>query len=197
MAQVRTGWLVARLARCQDAAGEEDIRRALVLANLARAERIARRYRHRGASLKRLRLVAFDALVEATRSFDPGVGTDFQAYTGALVRGAVRREVPEPDPTGRPAGPLEVAVDAEVGDRLGRDQAHDVLARVVPCLAPRDRLILELRFFEEMSEDEIAGRLELRPVQVSRATRRILQQLRVAQGRPLRLAGAADAGGER
>jgi RNA polymerase sigma factor (sigma-70 family) len=193
MAQVRSGWLVARLSRCDDDAAAEEIRRGLVLANLGRAERIARRYRHRGVAEKRLRLIAFDALVEATRRFDPALGTDFLSYSGAMVRGAVRRQVHEQAPAGRWTAALGVPGDVD-GDPLGPSEAQVVLARVVPCLAPRDRHILELRFFDGMSEDEVADLLGLRPVQVSHAARRIVRQLRVALGRPLRLVGAEQAG---
>jgi RNA polymerase sigma factor (sigma-70 family) len=187
LAQVRTRWLLARLARCHDPVLAEEIRRGLVLANLGRAERIARRYRHQGVTPKRLRLVAFDALVEATRRFDPALGTDFQSHTAAMVRGAVRRQVHDRGPVERSSATLAAAEDE--GARLGPAEAQVILARIVPCLAARDRHILELRFFDGLDQEEIAARLGLSPAQVARATRRILKQLRIALGRPLRLAG--------
>lgn len=53
-----------------------------------------------------------------------------------------------------------------------------VLARALAELAPRERQILGLRFFAEMTQSEIATRIGLSQMQVSRLLRRSLERMR-------------------
>jgi RNA polymerase sigma factor (sigma-70 family) len=177
--EARTDRLLARLAECRDPGEAQEIRRDLVLANRERAERIARRYRERGVDEKRLRAVALDAMANAIRRYDPAQATDFRSDTAAAVRGAVRRQLDRQEQAWWGPGGLDAPPTLE-GIPLDREQTRAVLVRVVPCLAPRDRDVLELSFFDGLSQHDVAARLGLRPAQVARATRRIRKQLRIA-----------------
>lgn len=71
-------------------------------------------------------------------------------------------------------GELLGADDAD----LGRAEARIVLAPAVRGLAPRDRRILELRFFVGWTQEQIAGDIGVTQMQVSRLLARILADLR-------------------
>ena len=72
-----------------------------------------------------------------------------------------------------------------LGDRLGGldpdfelVEARVTLAAVVRGLSPRERRILELRFFGEHSQAEIGADIGVTQMQVSRLLNRILERLR-------------------
>lgn len=59
-----------------------------------------------------------------------------------------------------------------------RAEARMVVEPLVAALSPREREVLSLRFAEELSQREIAERLGMSQVQVSRLLQRVLGQLR-------------------
>jgi RNA polymerase sigma-B factor len=61
---------------------------------------------------------------------------------------------------------------------IGRAEARIVLAPLVRTLKSRDREILELRFFDGLTQQEIGDRIGVSQMQVSRLLTRILGQLR-------------------
>ncbi|RPF21868.1 sigma-70 family RNA polymerase sigma factor [Myceligenerans xiligouense] len=61
-----------------------------------------------------------------------------------------------------------------------RSEAIAVLAPACRRLGPRDRTILRLRYYEQLRQSQIAERLGISQVQVSRLLRRILRDLRQA-----------------
>ena len=84
------------------------------------------------------------------------------------------------------------SLDAPVGDDgestlqlaghepgFGRLEQTDLVGGLVARLTPRDREIVRLRFVEERTQAEIARRLGVSPMQVSRLLAQILHQLRI------------------
>jgi RNA polymerase sigma-B factor len=74
---------------------------------------------------------------------------------------------------------------ASLGDLLPADdtdqdaaEARLMLAPVVRQLSERDQLILHLRFFKGLTQEEIAGEIGVTQMHVSRLLNRILQELR-------------------
>ena len=72
-----------------------------------------------------------------------------------------------------------------VGDRVGAWdgdmhawEAYTDLARALGCLNPREREILRLRFFEDLSQSAVAEQMELSQMHVSRLQQRALDRLR-------------------
>ncbi len=53
-----------------------------------------------------------------------------------------------------------------------------VLAEILPVLSERERCLLHMRFIEELTQSEIAARLAVSQMQVSRLLRRSLERLR-------------------
>jgi RNA polymerase sigma-B factor len=61
---------------------------------------------------------------------------------------------------------------------LDRVEMRDVLDRAMEHLTPRERSIMAMRFYEQMSQSEIARRLGISQMHVSRLQRAALEQLR-------------------
>lgn len=80
----------------------------------------------------------------------------------------------ESDPMGRDVG------DPRVEDDAARSEARLLVQPLLATLSPRERELLWLRFSEELSQREIALRLSMSQVQVSRLLQRLLLQLRGA-----------------
>jgi RNA polymerase sigma-B factor len=75
----------------------------------------------------------------------------------------------------------EMTLSAELGeeDQGLIDSEHRVtLSPLIAQFPPRERMILHLRFFEGMTQSEIAGRLGISQMHVSRLLARALTQLR-------------------
>ncbi len=61
---------------------------------------------------------------------------------------------------------------------LDRVEMRDVLSRAMEHLTPRERSIMAMRFYDQMSQSEIARRLGISQMHVSRLQRAALEQLR-------------------
>jgi RNA polymerase sigma-B factor len=97
-----------------------------------------------------------------------------------------------------PAGSDEEGTTATVADRIGvRDErfldaeTRADLAGPMASLPPREREILRLRFEEDLTQDEIASRVGLSQMHVSRLLRSSLAQLRDGLEAPPEPAAAA------
>ena len=64
-------------------------------------------------------------------------------------------------------------------ERLAEDDAqHPAVTRIPDVLDPRARRIVELRFFEEKTQSQIAAELGISQMHVSRLLARTLEKLR-------------------
>jgi len=73
------------------------------------------------------------------------------------------------------------AVSEQIGSpdpELDRVEMRDVLDRAMEHLTPRERSLMAMRFYEQMSQSEIARRLGISQMHVSRLQRAALEQLR-------------------
>ncbi len=61
---------------------------------------------------------------------------------------------------------------------LDRVELRDLIERAMQHLTPRERAIMAMRFYDEMSQSEIAKRLGISQMHVSRLQRAALEQLR-------------------
>jgi len=96
-------------------------------------------------------------------------------------RAALRREVTRADPPER-------AARRTPEDTL----AHDEMWRALSTLPPRQRAVLVLRYYEDLSEQQIADALGCRPGTVKSQASAALATLRTRMGDP----AATPAGGE-
>jgi RNA polymerase sigma-B factor len=84
-------------------------------------------------------------------------------------------------PIGSSDGQDSRAVSDQIGSpdpELDRVEMRDVLDRAMEHLTPRERAIMAMRFYEQMSQSEIARRLGISQMHVSRLQRAALEQLR-------------------
>ncbi len=95
-------------------------------------------------------------------------------------------------PTGSATeGPRQIGEeDAEFGHVADLDMVEELLGR----LPPREQDIVRLRFYEELSQSEIAERVGISQMHVSRLLRRSFEQMRQQAGRALRRAGQRSRG---
>jgi RNA polymerase sigma-B factor len=82
-------------------------------------------------------------------------------------------------PTRPDASPTEVPA---ANDPLGTFVDHDELAAHLALLPPRERELIQLRFVEELSQAEIAARMSMSQMHVSRLLRRAVNKLRQSYG---------------
>jgi RNA polymerase sigma-B factor len=74
-------------------------------------------------------------------------------------------------------------------------EERDAVARAMSAVTERERLVLRLRFWEELTQSQIAERLGVSQMQVSRVIRRTLDRLRsAAEAQPEPVAAGAVAG---
>ncbi len=101
-----------------------------------------------------------------------------EAMEARLAYSAVALDPPDLDAGGDgPGGAL--------GREDGRMQAVEqglLVGTLLGRLGPRERTIIRLRFFDEMTQGEIAARVGLSQMQVSRLIRRTLDHLRALAG---------------
>ena len=74
--------------------------------------------------------------------------------------------------------PLGELIGTEDFD-LSRIEFHDELRSALEKLGKRERLIIYLRFYKELSQTEVARRLNISQMHVSRLQHRALRQLRL------------------
>src|SRR5437588_179968 len=113
---------------------------------------LARRYAGCGEPLDDLVQVGSVGLVAAARRFDVGRGVPFAAYAAPTIEGELRRSV--------------------------RHRAS--LGELLAVLQPRERALVLLRFGGDLSQSEIAQRLDISQSQASRLLAAALQKLRRA-----------------
>lgn len=94
---------------------------------------------------------------------------------GALGATAARRagSLDELDPDGSTASPRAGSPDSE-----DRTDDRDEIIRLLATLGPREREIIRLRFYEHLSQEQIADRVGLSQMHVSRLLRRSFEQMR-------------------
>jgi RNA polymerase sigma-B factor len=84
---------------------------------------------------------------------------------------------------GNPSEPGAETVADGIGEADERFELVEYGASIAPAvkaLSDRDRLILHLRFVEDMTQSQIADRIGVSQMQISRLIRRSLARLRAA-----------------
>ncbi len=99
------------------------------------------------------------------------------ALAAAQAYDALSLDAPRPSETGEAASYGEHFGEDEEGYELV--EAKETIAGALRHLPPRERLVLHLRFAEDLTQTEIAERIGVSQMQVSRLLRRSLDQLRI------------------
>ena len=116
------------------------------------------------------------APVEIAEALSIPVETVLEALEAAVAYDAISLEAPRPG---------EESDGTQYGETLGDDDERFELIELGATIAPtlkalpeRDRLVLHLRFVEDLTQSEIAARIGVSQMHVSRLIRRALTRLR-------------------
>ena len=163
-------------------------RRELIESRLWLVRSVARRYAVAGEPLEDLVQIGAIGLIKAVDRYDPARGVALDAYAATAIAGEIRHHLRDrSDPVRVPrrlqAGGLRVrAVDidpaAHVADPMAGADERVALGAALRALPPRDRGIVLLRFAGDLSQAQIARRVGLSQVHVSRVLHAALGTLR-------------------
>jgi len=109
------------------------------------------------------------------------LGVAPEDVTEAMEMGPAQTPLSLDQTLGSPDGEPGRAIAEAIGDEdpeLDRVEMRDILNRAMEHLTPRERAIMAMRFYEQMSQSEIAKRLGISQMHVSRLQRAALEQLR-------------------
>jgi RNA polymerase sigma-B factor len=176
-------------------------RHRLIEQHLPLVRAIARRYAHRGESLDDLVQVGAVGLIKAVDRFDPGRGVTLGAYAAPTIAGEIRRHLRDrvtliriPRSAGDEASPARFPLPLESTEGVEPDRAAEadlaesedrvLVASGLRTLPRRERRVLELRYYGDLSQRRIADQLGISQVHVSRLLRDSLGRLGRELGRP-------------
>jgi len=114
------------------------------------------------------------------RELAAAAGADEEQAVEALGAGNAYRTLSLDGPAEDGAEPAETLGSADEGFERAEERA--VLHRGLAALAPREREIVRLRFYEGLSQREIAERVGISQMHVSRLIRRSIETVRVRCG---------------
>ena len=195
---------VRRLLREYHWHGDLGARARLIQQYLPLVRRLARRYVGHGEQLEDLVQVGSIGLIKAIDRFQLERDVDLASYAIPTIDGEIKRHlrdrawpvrIPrrlhELDPTLRAHvaelvdgqnGEFDRDGAVERGYELGEDRI--ALAGGFHVLDARERLLLRLAYFDGLSQAQIARRVGISQIHVSRLTRRALAKLGAAIGQP-------------
>ena len=178
---------------------DPDARRRLIELHLPLVRSLAKRFAHRGEQLDDLTQVGAVGLINAIDRYDPGRGSSLTAYAVPTIVGEIRRHLRDSAQPLRPprrdggapvvvrsvpldeAGAVSRDSAAERGLELGEERV--VLEAGLRALPRRQRRIVQLHYFGNLSQRGIASELGLSQVHVSRLLQQSLGTLRREIGR--------------
>jgi RNA polymerase sigma-B factor len=140
---------------------------------------IAHRYADRGEPFDELVQAGSVGLIKAVDRFDPARGASLTAFASALVEGEIRHHLR--DHRRHSMRAVDAAPDSlpqDGGRDAERAEARLLLASGWQTLDARERRLLELRYFEDRTQAQIARELGLSQAQVSRLLHATLDRLR-------------------
>lgn len=176
-------------------------RHRLIEQHLPLVRAIARRYAHRGESFDDLVQVGAVGLIKAVDRFDPGRGVTLGAYAAPTIAGEIRRHLRDrvtliriPRNAGDEASPARFPLPLESTEGVEPNRAAEaglaesedriLVASGLRTLPRRERRVLELRYYGDLSQRRIADQLGISQVHVSRLLRDSLGRLGRELGRP-------------
>ena len=180
-------------AWCDDR--DRDARQRLIELHLPLVRALARRFASRGEQFEDLVQVGAVGLIKAIDRYDPALGSSLTAYAVPTIVGEIRRHLRDstqplrlPRPRRRPAAsssgrsrstpdaPSSRDAGAERGLELGEERV--LIEAGLRALPRRQRRIVQLHYFANLSQRGIASELGLSQVHVSRLLQDSLGKLR-------------------
>ncbi len=154
--------------------------------NLPLVRALARRFSHSAEQTDELVQAGAIGLIKAVDRFDAGRGRDLGAYAVPTIVGELRRHQARGAwgaAGGRQGAVLtaldEDTVEAPVAEaELRRSETRLALRRAFRVLTRREREVVVLRFYRDLTQQRIADELGLSQAQVSRVLAEALGKLR-------------------
>ena len=165
-------------------------RHELIERHLPLVRTVARRFARTDESFEDLVQVGTIGLIKAVDRYDAGRGVALGAYATPSIAGEIRhhlrdRSAPVRVPRRLQAEGVRVTTVTLEGTATSAPptrvaEAHERLAlgAALRALHPRERQVVQLRFGEDLSQAQIAARIGLSQVHVSRTLRQALLRLR-------------------
>jgi RNA polymerase sigma-B factor len=169
---------------------EPDGRARVIEEHLALVEAIARRYAARGEPLDDLVQSGSIGLIKAVDRFDPHNGAPLAAFATPLIEGEIRHALRARRRLAAGEAPASIEAVEGGADEQERTEARLLVRRGWPALSERERRLLELRYFSDLTQAQIAERVGLSQASVSRLLRAALDRLRTELGADV--VGAGD-----
>lgn len=163
-----------------------EARRKLIELYLPLVRSLARRFSTRGEPLEDLSQVGAVGLINAVDRFDPARGSSLAAYAIPTIVGEIRRHLRDARApvhvtrSDQAAGVVVRAVplESESAAVEGPGEERILIERGLRALPRRQRRIVQLHYFGDLSQRGIASELGLSQVHVSRLLHESLGRLR-------------------
>jgi len=159
--------------------GDRNARARVIEQNLPLVHSLARRFSRSADAIDDLVQVGAIGLIKAVDGFREERGSDLGAYAVPTIVGELRRHVRErafATAGATTETDLLGAVDARLGAEA--DETRALVHAALDALSPRERRIVALRFYRDLSQQSIAAEVGLSQVQVSRVLSASLAKMR-------------------
>lgn len=170
--------------------GDRNARTRVIEQNLPLVHSLARRFSRPSDSMDDLVQVGAIGLIKAVDGFRADRGNDLGAYAVPTIVGELRRHLRE-----RPPGPGggdrrdvvavpvtvpldEASLEATSELEVEQSEARELVRTGLRALGARERRIVALRFYRDLSQQRIAEEVGLSQVQVSRVLASALTKMR-------------------
>jgi RNA polymerase sigma-B factor len=152
--------------------------------NLPLVRALARRFSRSPEQTEDLVQAGVIGLIKAVDGFDAGRGTDLGAYAVPTIVGELRRHQARRASAATATFDEDAAVVAVSESELGRSETRLALNGALRLLTRRERQVVALRFYRDLTQQQIADQLGLSQAQVSRTLSAALAKLRNALVEP-------------
>jgi len=158
--------------------GDRAARTCVIEQNLPLVRALARRFSRPSVPFDDLVQVGAIGLIKAVDGFREERGHDLGAYAVPTIVGELRRHVRE-----RATASSDVPLEDETPDAgsltpADASEARALVSDALHALEPRERRIVALRFYRDLSQERIAAEVGLSQVQVSRLLSASLAKMR-------------------
>ena len=178
--------------------GDKDARNVLAQQNMGLVYTVARRFNGRGCEMEDLIQIGSIGLLKAIDKFDLSYDVRFSTYAVPMIAGEIKRFLRDDGMiivmAMESASEVESlhktiyqgdgnAISLMDGIKEEKDASeelldHMLLNSLLGTLEEKERDLLRLRYFEDLTQVQVAKQLDMTQVQVSRMEKKILGKLR-------------------
>lgn len=158
--------------------GDRDARTRVIVQNLPLVRALARRFSRASIPFDDLVQAGTIGLIKAVDGFREERGSDLGAYAVPTIVGELRRHVRERAPMADVKALEEETLAAGTRSQADACEARELVRTALEALDARERRIVALRFYRDLSQQRIAAEVGLSQVQVSRVLSASLAKMR-------------------